>query len=48
MAVLLTTGDGDILNDRGSSLLDSNNSQDRKTELRPSDGVTYLFKYVYQ
>lgn len=44
MAVLLTTGDGDILNDRDSSAF--NNSQDRKTGLRPNDGVTYLFKYV--
>ena len=48
MAVLLTTGDGDILNYRDSSVLDFSNSQDRNTGLRPSDGVTYLFKYVGQ
>jgi DNA mismatch repair protein MSH5 len=48
MAVLLTTGDGEILNDGDSSVLESSNSQDRKTGLRPSDGVTYLFKYVSQ
>jgi DNA mismatch repair protein MSH5 len=45
MAVLLTTSDGDILKNGGSSISDSNN-EDRKTGLRLSDGVTYLFKYV--
>jgi len=48
MAVLVTTGDGDILNDRNSSVLDLSNSQDRNPGLRPSDDVTYLFKYVNQ
>ena len=48
MAVLLTTGEGDILNYDDSSVLDLGNNQDRKTALRPSDGVTYLFKYVDQ
>jgi hypothetical protein len=48
MAVLLATGDGDILNNPDSSVSGFNNNQDRKTELRPSDGVTYLFKYVDQ
>lgn len=45
-AVLLTTGDGDILKDGESSALEFSNSRDRKTGLRASDGVTYLFKYV--
>ena len=48
MAVLLTTDGGDILADRDSSVLDVGKSQDRTTGLRPSDGVTYLFKYVDQ
>jgi DNA mismatch repair protein MSH5 len=46
MAVLFTTGDGDILSDHNSSMLGSRNSQDYNTELKPGDGVTYLFKYV--
>lgn len=48
MAVLLTTGDGDILNDGESSVLDFSNNEDQKIRLGPSDGVTYLFKYVDQ
>jgi hypothetical protein len=48
MAVLLTTGDGEILDNCDSSMLGFSDSREQKTGLRPSDGVTYLFKYVGQ